>query len=134
MQGPGAELTTLFHASVVVAVEDQVSLQIPESGYTVPSCRRAWLGALPLFPGRGEQWGQDPMAWYRAQSGPRFLPLSALFSDRPLPSLGKRKGAGQRASAKVARGWACAWPQTVSKECQTPGGVTLRTSAPTGAS
>lgn len=74
------------------------------------------------------------MAWYRAQSGPRFLPLRALFTDRPLSSLGEREGVGQSANAKVARGWACAWSQTASKEHHAPGGVTLRTFGSTGAS
>ena len=117
---PGVELTKSFPAGAMVAIEDQVLVQIP--------------GALPLVLGRGELWEQDPMAWYRAQRGPQFLPLPTLFTDRPLPSLGEREGVGQRADAKVARGWACAWSQMVSKECHTPGGVTLRTSAPSGVS
>lgn len=74
--------------------------------------------------------GIGPDGLVQSPERPRFLPFLALFTDRPLSSLGERKGVGQRASAKVARGWACAWSQTVSKGCQTPGGVTLRSFCP----
>lgn len=60
--------------------------------------------------------------------------LSCSVYDKLLSSLGEGKGVEQRAGAKVARGWACAWSQTVSKEYQTPGSVTLRTPAPTAVS
>lgn len=67
--------------------------------------------------------------WSRAERGLSSCTF-LLFTDKPL-SLGEGKRVGQRVSAKVARGWACAWSQKVSEECQTPGGVALKTPAPT---
>lgn len=76
-----------------------------------------------------------PDGLYRALGGPWFLSFLALFiGDKLLSFPCEGEGVGQRASTKVARGWARAWSQTVSKGCQTHGGVDLRTSVPTGAS
>lgn len=75
-----------------------------------------------------------PDSLVQSPEGPQFLRFPALFTDKPLPSLGEGEGVGQRAGAKVARGWACACSQTVSKEYQTPGSVALKTPTPTRAS
>lgn len=89
---------------------------------------------MPLNPGREEQWSAGATCLVQSPEGPPILHFPALFTDKPLSSLGEGEGVGQRAGAKVARGWACAWSQTVSKEYQTPGSVTLRTPAPTAVS
>lgn len=68
----------------------------------------------------------------QSPEGPQFLHFPALLMDKPLSSLGEGEEVGQRAGAKMARGWACVWSQTVFQECQIPGGVALKTPAPTG--
>ena len=50
---------------------------------------------VPLNPGRGEQREQDLTAWYSAQRRPWFLLFPALFTDKPLSSLGEGKGWGR---------------------------------------
>lgn len=60
---------------------------------------------------------------------PRGLHFPALFTDKPLSS--SMGGRGRKQVPRwQARGWACAWPGTVSEECQALGAVALKTPAP----
>lgn len=77
-----------------------------------------------LEPRKGRRWG-------RARGA--SVPASpVLFTDKPLSSL--NKGEQAEDSAKVARGCPRAWSEVVFAACQTPGGATLRTQAPSRAS
>lgn len=62
-----------------------------------------------------------------------LVPASpVLFTDKLLSSLDKGEQAED--SAKVARGWPCAWSEVVFAACQTPEGITQRTQTPNRAS
>lgn len=126
---PCVELTSVALAGEVVVGSQAFRGECPRAWRHCPFLLRGQSGDVPLSPGSGE--GHDGLVQSPEGASVPAVSCSVYRQAALLPGLGE--GVGQRASAKMARGWARAWSHKVSEECQTPGGVTLRTPAPTGA-